>query len=284
MMSVKKYKLNITDGGNFKNIKIPLNLDYNSAGQSEAVNTDFVKNEVENAINPIIDYEQTKYKPKLGDGTLVTNLKYNLIFLDDDKNLLNPKTFYSDIGFSDDDLKFRKNRFKKSFLRLSFYDSDKLTNQNLVSIVTLFSKIYSSDLIDINIGSESSVGGGTPKPASSIPVRFILDDPILKPKGNNEGFNLYYNKSGLEKSDAIPKKLYMRAEYNNASTGESSRFITTTETLPINQLVDKMHVRYLLTRDDTGYYYTIDKNYKNADNIIENGDNLEVNLYEIKVQ
>lgn len=285
MMSVRKYKLNIGNSGP-KNIKIPLNLDYNSVGQSEAVNAEFVKDEVENSINPIIDYEQTKYKPKLSDGTLVNDLRYNLIFLDGNKNLLEPKTFYSDIGFNDDDIKFRKNRFKKSFLRLNFYDSDRLTNQNLVSIITLFNKIYTTDLIDYNVGSsnESPIGGGTPKPASSIPVRFILDDPMLKPKGNNEGFNIYYNKSIVKKNDAIPKELYMRAEYNNASTGESSRFITTTETLPINELVNKIHVRYLLTRDETGYYYTIDSNYKNANNIIENGNNLEVNLYEIKVQ
>jgi len=279
-MSVRKYKLNIGKGSGPKNIKIPLNLDYNSAGQSEAVNDNFVKDEVENSINPIIDYEQTKYKPKSSNGTLINDLRYNLIFLDEDKTLLEPKTFYSDIGFIDDDIKFRKNRFKKSFLSLNFYDSDKLTNQNLVSIITLFSKVYATDLVD----DSSPSGGGIPKPANSIPIRFILDDPELKPKGNNEGFNIYHSKSGLLKNDAIPEELYMRAEYNNASTGKTNRFITTTETLPINKLVDKMHVRYLLTRGETGYYYSVDPNYNNAENIVENGSNLEVNLYEIKVQ
>ena len=76
----------------------------------------------------------------------------------------------------------------------------------------------------------------------------------------------------------------MRAEYNNASTGEVTRFSTTEETLPINQLVDKLHIRYLLTRDEEGYYYNLDANYNNATNINENGNSLEVKLYEIKVQ
>lgn len=282
-MSVK-YKIRLDNITKNKFLKIPLSLDFSSVDQSEVVNREFVEDEVEKSINPIIDYEQVRYLPLLSNGDKVKDLVYKLSFLNSSGTLVQPST-YSDIGIGDDDIKFKKNRFTKSFLRLSFYDSDMPTNQNLVSNITIFPRLTIDDtapIVDAN-GTPNPFGGGLPLPANVLPVRFILKNPVTEPEGFAEGFNLYYFKSGL-KVNALPLKLYMSAVFNNAATGKTTKFMATDETLPINELINKLHVRYLLTRDGTGYYYTIDKTYNNAMNIIENGTNLTVNLFEIKVQ
>jgi|TARA_R110000824_G_scaffold106610_21_gene252191 hypothetical protein len=284
MMSVDKYKIQLGNIEDNKLIKIPLTLDFGSLDQSEVVNREFVEDEVEKSINPIIDYEQTRFIPKSSIGEIIKDLNYQVHFLNDSGILMEP-TNYSDIGFNNDDIKFSKNRFKKSFLRLSFYDSDKPTNQNLISFITIFCRIYGSDLTAIVDGNGTpNPLGGVPNSVNNIKVRFIVTDPISQPDGFHEGFHLYYFKNEFKKNDIIPKELYMRAEFNNATTGKTTRFITTSDTLPINEVIEKLHTRYLLTRTNTGYFYSIDPTYNSSTNVVEGNGKIIVNLYEIKVQ
>ena len=42
------------------------------------------------------------------------------------------------LGFTNDDVKYQKSKLKKSFLRISFYDSDNVGNQNLLHTSTIF--------------------------------------------------------------------------------------------------------------------------------------------------
>lgn len=42
------------------------------------------------------------------------------------------------LGFSNDDIKYQKSKLKKSFLRISFYDSENIGNQNLLCTSTIF--------------------------------------------------------------------------------------------------------------------------------------------------
>jgi len=273
-----KYKLRLNQINENLNLKIPINLNFGSnLDQSVSVNKEFVEEEVKKSINPIIDYERTRFSPISSQGIKLIDVTYKPIFLN--SNGLYPSdTYYSEIGFSEDDIKFRKNKFKESFLRLSFYDSDIPTNQNLVAFNTIFCRLYSNDLTQIvDSNGTPSQRPGIPKSPSLIPLRFMLTDPISKPSGFHEGFYLYYLKNN------VPNELYMRAEFNNAANGKTTKFITTSETLPINELVNKLHVKYLLTKDDTGFYYSIDQNYNSSNNIIEVGDKITVNLYEIKV-
>ena len=107
-----------------------------------------------------------------------------------------------------------------------------------------------------------------------------MNNPITNPEGFAEGFYLYHFKSGT-----LPSELFMRGEFNNASTGVSTKLMATNNlNLPINELVTKLHVRYLLTRDSTGFYYEIDKNYNNNTNVTEIDSNVILNLYQIKVK
>jgi len=269
-MSVNKIKIKIGNIDENKYINIPVSLDFNSIGQSEVVNREFVDIEVDKSINPIIDYEKVRFIPLTSDDGEVTDITFNLNFLNSSGNLITP-TNYSDIGFVDDDIRYKKNRFLNSFLRLSFYDSDKPTNQNLVSIITIFSKITKNDV-------DST---GRPKTANSFPVRFIISDPIKKPEGFAEGFYIYHFKNNV--FDSI-ENLYMRAEFNNAATGKITKFINSSDVLPINEIINKLHINYLLKRTNTGYYYSLNPEFNNISNITENGNAITINLYEIKVQ
>ena len=280
-MSVNKFKIRLVDFENTDKLKIPLSLDFNTVDQAEIVNRDFISVETEKAINPIVDYERVRFTPKLNNGNLVQDLIFKLNFLLDD-SYLSP-TYYGNIGFTDDDIQFRKNRFLNSFLKLSFYDSDIPTNQNLVSYITIYSKITSLDIIEFTDEfGNVRVGSGLPVNANEFLVRFILNNPVTKPEGFAEGFYIYHYKSDV--NSTTPTALYMRAEFNNASTGKSTKFITTNELLDINSVIKKLHVRYLLTRNATGYYYTIDNSYNNASNINETTTGLNVDLYEIRVE
>tara|TARA_R110000796_G_scaffold219934_1_gene336022 strand:+ start:48152 stop:49009 length:858 start_codon:yes stop_codon:yes gene_type:complete len=284
-MSVNKFKLRLVDFENDDKLKIPLSLDFNSVDQAEIVNREFISVETEKAINPIVDYEKVRFTPifnRLSNGpiALVGDIRFKLNFLINDT--YPSTTHYSDIGFVDEDIQFRKNRFLNSFLRLSFYDSDIPTNQNLVSFITIYSKVTPEDIIEFTDDSGNvRVGSGLPLTATDFIVRYRLNNPITNPEGVAEGFYIYHFKSEIN-SD-IPTALYMKAEFNNAATGKSTKFITTNELLDINSVIKKLHVRYLLTRDATGYYYTIDKTYNNASNITESSTGVDLNLYEIRV-
>jgi hypothetical protein len=274
-MSVNKIQIRFDTVNDNNFIKIPLSLKFNDIGQPDVIDEQFTKLEIEKSINPIIDYEKARFIPiKYVDAVnsidvprKITDLTIKLNLLDKDKLIIN-NTAYGDIGFEDNDIKYRKNKFLNTFLRLNFYDSDITTNQNLVSSITIFSKVTIHD-IDTD---------GLPINANDFLVRYILSDPISKPMGFAEGFYIYNYKV-----ETLPRFLYMRAEFNNASTGKTTRLTTTSDVLPINLLLSKLHVRYLLTRTVNGYYYAMDNTYNNSTNISESETGITLNLYEIQV-
>jgi hypothetical protein len=278
-MSANKIKLRFDRLNENQFIKIPVSLDFNSVGQQEVVDKEFVNVEVEKSINPIIDYEKVRFTPLNNDGNIIDNLIINLNFLGNSS-----PTTYGEIGFTDDDIKFRKNRFLNSFLKLSFYDSDVTTNQNLVSIITIFSKITIDYITALTENGEPAEGGGLPIHANDFPVTFKVQNPITIPEGFAEGYYLYHFKSDVEKDSLDKKYLYMKAEFNNASLGTTTLFTTTSNNLAINDLLSKLHVRYLLTRTDTGFYYKLDDTYNSADNISQTSNSVTLDLFEIQVQ
>jgi len=255
-------------------INIPINLTPQMTDQAELVQRKFVDVEVEKAINPILDYEKARftplYFPTPTDTTifsLVQNITYNVRFLNS-VGFPTSQTVYSEIGMSDDDIRYGKKRYENSFLNLSFYDTDKPTTQRLLSYIDVYPR-----LMAMNVQAS-----GLPKPASQIPVTFILSNPIKNPNGFSEGFYLYNYKD--EVNINLPKEIYMRAKFNNASNGLITNMMT--EGIPyfIDSLVNKLYTKYVLYRNNTGYYYAIDTTY--SDNVTLVGNDLVINLYEIQ--
>lgn len=279
-MRVNKFKVRIPNTTSGTTLNVPISITFNPVDQAEVVENDFVKEEISNSINEITDYEKTKFIPITVSGVQVSQIQYDI-------NLLNGGTFptqttYNDAGFVYDDILYRKSRFKNSFIRLAFYDSDVTTNQNLITYMTLFSKLYSDDIVPLTSSGVPVTGGGLPKPINQIPIRFYLEDPITNPNGTSEGYHIYNYKEDV--MDGMPKELYMRASWNNAATGESLGLITDPVPQTIENLIPKLHMRYILTRGVDGFYYKIDPTYSTPNNVSMLPNNIvNIQLYQIQV-
>jgi len=199
--------------------------------------------------------------------TQVDRLIYDVKFIAAPTFPTGPTTYF-DVGISSDDIKFGKKRYENSHVTLSFYDSDKATDQRLMSFINIFPRLTAA-----NIGSN-----GFPLPSNQIPLSFMLSDPITNPEGFAEGYYVYHFKDEIPAN--LPKVLYMRAHYNNAATGKQTNMITEGQAFTIDNLVNKLYTKYVLYRDETGYYYVVDSNYSN--NVAIVGPNVTVTLYEIQ--
>jgi hypothetical protein len=248
-------------------VNIPIMLNAKPVNQEDVVEKDFVSIEVEKVINPIVDYERVRLTPTNIDDVILDEVRYSIHF--NSSPTYPTVSYYGDIGYIYDDVKFRKNKFTNSFLKLSFYDSDVTTDQRLISLITLFPRITTDE-----IGVD-----GLPLPINLLPIRFRVTDPIKNPEGVSEGFYLYHFKD--EVLSDLPKELFMRGTFNNAKTGEIINLITVPTALEITELVNKLHTKYILKRNNDGYFYEIDLNY--SSNVSVTNGVLDINLYEIQV-
>lgn len=270
-MFVNSFQINIDTiftGVTASTINIPINMEFQIVDNAELINRVFVDIEVEKAINPILDYEKVRFLPKKINDVIIPDVIYNLSFLSG--GIIDTNTKYSTIGFLDTDITNEKNNFKYSYVYLRFFDSDNPLVHNLISDVTIYSMLRDP---------EDYLPNGRPKPATQIPVRFTLNNPILKPRGFSEGYHLYNYKDEYISGD-LPKSLYMRASYNNAKTGKPVNLMTVGTPLPIDQLVNKLYTKYDLYRDNTGYYYQVDDSY--STNVTYNPTNITIDLFEIQ--
>lgn len=268
MVTKIKINLNTRDiASTASTINIPINLDYNFVGQSEVIEKEFIEKEVIKATNPIIDYDTIRFLPVSPVSIPITLIRYSLSLKD--------LTSYGAIGFTDDDIKYRKEAYKQTFLNLSFYDTDNPLTNSLVSNITIYSHLKPMDFNQIG----SSGGLGQVKPANEILLNFDVENQIVNPLGYSEGYYIYDYK--FENSGIPYKYLYMKGSFKNAKTGISLNLTTKPNPDTIDNVVHQVYTRYKLMRDASGYYYTIDNSY--STNVTYNGTNAIVNLYQILV-
>lgn len=267
-MNVKKIQIKRENVVKDNYINIPLNLTFETIDRFDLIKKNFIDIEVNKAINPILDYEKVRLSPKI-NNSLFNKVIFKLNLL---KNGVLSNTFISDLGFTQEDVNYSKNSFKKSFLRLSLYDSDNLGTQRLMSFYTIFLKVL-PEFISPNNGSLA----GLPSNINSIPLMFRVKNPLLYLDDYSEGFNLYHYKDEIPQN--LSKSMYMRFTFNNAKSGTSTGLMTVNSPQNIDDLVKKIHIKYDLFKDQTGFYYSIDTSYSN--NIQLNGDEITINLYEI---
>jgi hypothetical protein len=169
-MFVNRYQLNVNnvssgETGNYFNI--PFNIDFQIVDQTEIVDRVFVDVETEKAINPIIDYEKVRFQPVDADFNKINKIRYNVI-------LSNGSTFDA-ASFSYDDIRFQRETFKQTFLNLNFYDSDNPLSQNLVTNITLYPQLNSSNLVGPSSPLLSYSSIGQVLQPNEIPLSFIID-------------------------------------------------------------------------------------------------------------
>lgn len=291
-MFVNKYTLNInnfklsgdtigaTSGNTEQFISLPIDMQYQIVDNDELIQRVFVDTEVEIAINKILDYDRVRYMPLTQNNELASTITYDL-------SLLTPAGVYSnnygDIGYQYDDVKFRKNAFTKSFLRLSLYDSDDPMIQNLVGYTTMYSRLTSIDLLS----GQTSTILGLPKPINTIGTNFTVENPIINKRGFSEGFHIYYYKDALRIGES--KYLYIKGSFSNAKNGKTVNLMVKGTPQYVNNLVRELYTRIIISRTTTGYYYKFDETYQGnpntpantINNITHVGNTINVKLYEV---
>ncbi len=158
------------------------------------------------------------------------------------------------LDFTNSDVHYQKNALKKSFIRLSYYDSTNPADQNLLGYSTIFfntgemfakyAKYMETDGFNEikfnNIGvydideEKSGIGVGRQMPISSD-EDFDLEDFeekrlssqfVIKSKGtsnaSSEGFYIYLWK---DNESALPQDIYMKVEFNHAKYGRTIPFM-----------------------------------------------------------
>ena len=214
------------------NLKNVLDVDFNI---NEKFNVSLLKNDyykdfyVENVINEnineIVDMEKQIFIPKLeryDSNSIVNEIKINLkirernhgwnsTLLGDtwygDKD--NCMTTISDIGFDDSDIKHQKSSLKKSFIRLSFYDTPHRGNQKLLYYSTVF--LDSNKIFNDYYSNDKKSD-----------LEFIIKNSFDY-SACSEGYYLYLFPK-LAKKD-IPTTIYMKVEFNHAKYGKTITFV-----------------------------------------------------------
>ena len=234
-------------------ISLPISSNNMSELNDENIATTYFDEKKKELIPEIADYEKKCFTPFYsGEKALeyVSKIKFNLYFrdrsdseewatndamgwnqykLDDSGNfkVVSDRTkgdLLGYLGFTDDDVYYRKNKLSKSFLRLSFYDSNNPLTQMLLYYSTIFidsNELYSKYVRNINkkkTGSEISLVNDTKLGDDNLTVSFSVSDRYDRTK-SSEGFYLYLFPDGIK--DGSTRTIYMKAEFNHAGYGKT---------------------------------------------------------------
>ena len=245
--------------------------------QMDLIKEKFVDKTKKETINRIVDLERDVYYPSVYSvykdnykySHDIYTIKFNLHFrehrgddwtvtndslwngVDENNSIIkditddNVSDLLMFLGFNNEDVRYQRNKLKKSFLRLSYYDSPNPANQNLLMYSTifvnsgeLFSKyarygeeegytLISSDKEGKYELSTDKKGIGVDKEYDGfieekrLSSQFVVKDKNTS-KSSSEGFYLYLWK---EDETPIPQDIYMKVEFNHAEFGRTIPFM-----------------------------------------------------------
>lgn len=157
----------------------------------------------------------------------------------------NRSDLLSFLGFTNEDVHFQKNKLKKSFLRLMYFDSTNPANQNMIGYSTIFFDTgdmfakyikYNEEknYVAVNMNknqygiynvSEGKTGIRVNRESFNEKTRlssqFVVKSKNTS-KASSEGFYLYIWK---DNSTPLPQDLYMKVEFNHAGYGRTIPFM-----------------------------------------------------------
>ena len=216
-MLIKKYKIGYEKTlDKIGKTSIPILNQFNSNTTVSESIKNMIKQEKEQSINDIIDFEKIKINPATDENRtgFTDSIVFRLHFFNNDvQNWDVSSTTINNIGFTDDDVKNSRNRLKKTHLQLSFYDTNDLKTQNLIG--------YSSVFFDYHSMYEEYINNLS---ISGIPCEFLIENPLFSSKSNG-GFEVYVYKQDASKIDT--RSIYMKAEFRNSNDGSTTLFCKT---------------------------------------------------------
>lgn len=269
-MSVNKITLKTEGFGNEPFFNIPINLSGVGANNTDAIETEFVKKELERLTPEVDDNEMVRYTYKPFNDSDITSMIVNINLT---KNGTNPTTYLSDIGLTYDDLKYRRKRFRYSFLRVEAFDSPNIRTQKKLGEFTVYLNLIKEWFTTFqNITNNNMTGSILPMTQCRLRVKSF--DPVKYLNNYNEGYNIYLERKYAGTDYSTGNFVYMRFTFNNAVTGIGHRLGKAQNAKPLDELVNDIHIKCMLYQDENGVF-----RYEYKDNIT-NGANTSLQLYE----
>jgi 5-bromo-4-chloroindolyl phosphate hydrolysis protein len=124
------------------------------------------------------------------------------------------------IGFTEDDIKYQKNKLKKSFIRLSFYSSNNPLSRELLYYSTIFldtNALYKTYGQIINKGISDIFNEKEFDKALRLACNFTVRNKYDS-RRSSEGFYLYLFPNEVEEN--TERTIYMKVEFNHAGYGK----------------------------------------------------------------
>lgn len=179
------------------------------------------------------------------------------------------------LGFTDEDIYYRKSKLSKSFIRLSFYTSKDPLTQKLLYYSTsfldatkLYGKYMNQSQLKVSKYTDFETTPVVFYPDNSVSAR--LDSEIIiknefNTMASSEGFNIYLFADDAAKTDSgkTYRTIYMKIEFNHAGNGktipmvmwpkgdEGFDYITT------DTFMDNLYIPVRVGYIDGKYYYTV---------------------------
>jgi hypothetical protein len=258
-MIVDRRKILIGNIGSGTTIDISLKTNFFPVDNAELIEDKFVKDEIERAINPIVDYKKVIFKPADNNWNIINKFKINLNFYTPASiNLGSPQHrgigaepgVYEDIKFTFDDIFCRTNRFINSFIRFSIFDTPNSGQNELLTFSDIFTQV----------GTEQENQFGFTLPINQCPITFILGDPVTQPEEIHEGFHIYWFKDLVDNAPNQEYEVYGVLQFNNVLNGRIYELAASKQfdpnNLTISNLEGKGGILYLkiILKNDNGVY------------------------------
>ena len=200
------------------------------------------------------------------------------------------------LNFNDDDVNYQKMKLKKSFIRLSFYDTNNPLTQRLLYYSTIFldSGEYFGKFVR-NRATNKYFGVFTDDvdEEKRLGTRVTVKDKYNSEK-SSEGFYLYLFGNEFDKSGEA-KDVYMKVEFNHAGYGRTLPMTkpygngsrVDSSGIPLSgyfsSLFIKLRAKYK-PYGDCNYIYFVDEPNENAIIIDTATRTITFNLFEVKIR
>ena len=228
-MTVNRIQIKASLGD--KNITIPISQNFDEVGREQLLEI-YDEVELQDNINPIIDYETTRYSHLFPPDN---KIYYKFQFRD-----YNTETYNDDftlLGYTQKELAKKSSAVNKSFFKLDYYDSPVREEQKLMFSVIM--PLNNCIKVERQVIVEEDPYEYYSQIAKGIipPVYGVYSPTMIL--GPNKGINETYYIQWLKKRDIYDMDtFYMSCKFFNAKTGKVIKMINESPPNPLPETYD----------------------------------------------
>lgn len=293
-------KVTVSKKTGYINVPVPASsdVDYKMLNMEENISKIYSKTFGESlmATIPPVNMERVKYEPMVSeenDLSMASGVVFNLHFRERNKDekwtlkdegwwngisgknrITNSNAYHSDLlgdlNFTDTDVYNRKMKLRKSFIRLSFYDSPSPLEQHLLYYSTIFvdtGSLYGKYIKLKNVLPVDTAivdySGTTDTNYNTLLTSQIKVHDEFCTDNSSEGYNIYLFEDDADKTDNEKdyRTIYMKVEYNHAKYGRTIPMMLwypgcdwTVNNLDARNLLDNLYCEVRIKYLENGKY------------------------------